>query len=83
MSILGRIANNEPHRGMRPAPPEPPAWVKTRATGSAPQLDAQGKMGSGGKPAMTTAQVDARQSQINKDWGMQDGYAKPHTVYDR
>jgi hypothetical protein len=83
MSIHSRIANNEPHRGMRSAPPEPPAWVKTRATGPAPQLDAQGKMGSGGKPAMTTAQVDARLSQMDKDWGMKNGYAKPYDIFGR
>ena len=83
MSIHSRIAKKEPYRGMRSAPPEPPSWVTTRATGPAPQLDAQGKMGSGGKPAMTTAQVDARLSQMDKDWGMQNGYAKPHTVYGR
>lgn len=83
MSIHSRIANNEPHRGMRSAPPEPPSWVKTRPTGSPKQLDAQGKMGSGGKPAMTTAQVDARLSQMDKDWGMKNGYAKPYDVSGR
>lgn len=64
-------------------PPQPPAWVTTRPTGSPKQLDAQGKLGSGGKPAMTTAQVDTRQSQMDKDWGMKNGYATPHTVYGR
>jgi hypothetical protein len=83
MSILGRIANNEPHRGIRSAPPEPPSWVTTRPTGSPKQLDAQGKLGSGGKPAMTTAQVDARLSEMDKDWGMKNGYAKPYDVSGR
>jgi hypothetical protein len=64
-------------------PPQPPSWVTSRPTGSPKQLDAQGKLGSGGKPAMTTVQVDARQSQMDSDWGMQNGYAKPHTVYGR
>ena len=64
-------------------PPQPPSWVTTRPTGSPKQLDAQGKLGSGGKPAMTTPQVDARQSQMNKDWGMKNGYAKPYDVSGR
>jgi hypothetical protein len=38
MSIHSRISNNEPHRGMRSAPPQPPSWVTSRPTGPAPEL---------------------------------------------
>jgi hypothetical protein len=65
----------------RPTPPQPPA--RSNMMGAPSQLDAQGKLGSGGKPAMTTAQVDARLSEMNKDWGMKNGYAKPYDVSGR